>query len=278
MQLINLKKNTPLFNNCSVLVVGNNVDRLIIYLAEILDVHIDKEILIIDPATARQSNDSYRDFQNSEIKERYDQFEIGALVNKCCYEPSEKGIILILNNCFSKRDDEGLFYDETERLFRKSVRMNMQLIVAIKHLIIPHEYYRYFDFILVNEPTRYLRKLSMHFPIEDEIGQQIKQIEERNYLFIDNRKHLQNNSNIYYYWENEEMYNQTNDHTEVTLTDNDVCCICLTNYINGDMMIECHSCNNYGHQLCLLQWYEHNTSCPLCRGNSRHNKVVIFNG
>jgi len=272
MHLINLKKNISLFNNSSILVVNNNSENLLTYIAKLVDNELNKKLTIIDP---KISNNSYRDIHSDTVKiiKKYNQTDISTLIEIRDYRENNEGLLMILNNCFSCGDN--LFLYETNELFRRSKRMNIQLIVTIKKLDIPHRYYSYFDFIIINNAKKHVGKLSMHFPINESVSKKITELDGDNYLFIDNRSGRGDN-NIYYRWNYGEI-NQIEDPEHISLPDGtDGCCICMEDYINGDVMIECRSCNNYGHQHCLMQWYEHNISCPLCRGNSRLNKTFVF--
>lgn len=273
MQLVSLRKNTGLFNRRSFLVVGQNSDNLVTYLAKILDLECNKKIVIMDP---RHSNGRYHDLQNPamELHEKYNQLKLESMISNWSYCPDDRGVVMILNNCFPRRDHDNIYFHETELLFRKASELNVQLIVAVKRLILPHNYYRFFDFILINEPSTHLAKLGRHFEISSELTGEIAEIPEQEYLFIDNRPDTAVNGPTYYHGKREEIDDEGALLPEVSTEDS--CCICLIDYDDGDVMIECRSCGNYGHQQCLLQWYEHNSSCPLCRAGCRLNRKVVF--
>ena len=269
MQLIRLRKNTDIFKKRSFLIIGQNVENLIFYLSELLNIDDNKHIVVVDPKSSTNAySTSTTDY---ELYKQYDENEIRALIHK--FEVSNNETLMLLHNCFTKRNQDNLFYHETEILFRKANKMNVLLIVDMKHMIMPHNYYRFFDFIIITNPKQELHKLSTHFPMND---LDIDMIGEEEYLFIDNRIYVENNVNMYYYGKNDEVHTNETNPEEVLLPDGDACCICLSNYISGDVMIQCRSCHNYGHQTCLLQWYEHNANCPLCRSNNRLHKVVVF--
>ena len=271
MQLIQLRKNSNIFKNKSFLVIGQNTENLMLYLAEILNQN--KKIIVIDPKSSDGSYTENSTLYNCEFYKQYDSVKIGEFIHKWSSTVSNEEILMILHNCFTKRNNANLFYHETEILFRRANEMNVQLIVSMKNMVMPHKYYRFFDFILIDNPKRQLHKISTHFPVNN---LNVDTIAEGEYLFIDNRSCLNYNSNMYYYGKNNEVYTNEANPEEVLLPDGDACCICLSNYVNGDIMIQCRSCHNYGHQTCLLQWYEHNANCPLCRSNNRFHKVVIF--
>lgn len=273
MQLVNLRKNISLFDRRSFLLVGDNLDRMMLYLAKIVDLQCSKKVVIIDP---KHNNQTFMDLQNpsTELKESYNQLDLEMMISNWNYCPDDRGVVMILNNCFPRRDHENLFLHETELLFRKAAELNLQLIVAVKRFIMPHNYYRFFDFILVQNPKRHLAKMQAHFPVESEEITEIAAIPETEFLFVDNRPDRAEGTLRYYHCKIEELDEDGAILPEVDI--DDTCCICLMDYENGEILIECRSCGNYGHQTCLLQWYESNTSCPLCRAGCRLNRKAVY--
>jgi len=54
---------------------------------------------------------------------------------------------------------------------------------------------------------------------------------------------------------------------------NDECPICMSEFKNKDLVINCPSCHNYIHKCCIEDWIKKKANCPLCRSKSFLNYI-----
>jgi len=43
------------------------------------------------------------------------------------------------------------------------------------------------------------------------------------------------------------------------------CCICLSEYVEGDKVIQFNKCPHCMHQECIVKWFESRSFCPYCK-------------
>lgn len=51
------------------------------------------------------------------------------------------------------------------------------------------------------------------------------------------------------------------------VVDKEECCICLSEYEPGEIVIEFKKCPHIMHKVCLDKWLKKNPSCPYCKQN-----------
>lgn len=54
---------------------------------------------------------------------------------------------------------------------------------------------------------------------------------------------------------------------------NDNCPICLCEFKNKELVINCPSCHNYIHKSCIEDWIKVKANCPMCRSKSFSNYI-----
>lgn len=252
MQSIFLDKNLSLFEDAVTIVVGTYSQQSNI-IDKILGASKYEKIIFDKKLTAKA------------LKTFFDSFD------------GEPRKIVVLKGCFSGKDRDKMYLDGVDQLFRYSKSMGLSLIVGIDRMNLPHTYYTCSDFIVIHNPVNYTDSIISHLA-EDPRPNYIELINSdlslvNHVLFVDNRVFTQeNNSNDRYFKlrgaETEDKKSGTTGATttqEIQLSDEDTCCICLVEYENDDVVMQCRKCRNYSHHKCLKDWYVEHTSCPLCR-------------
>ena len=97
--------------------------------------------------------------------------------------------------------------------------------------------------IILNEPKN---------PKEDTNGVEVEIID------------INNSKNLKIFLEKETMENLLINKKENT------CCICLTEYLNSDLILKT-KCKHHYHSECLLKWFEQKINCPFCRNDCIDN-------
>ena len=114
---------------------------------------------------------------------------------------------------------------------------------------------------------------------------QMADIEEKTYLQLkENEVQQQNNQNNQIGENNQIGQNNNNLHINIDAIPNEnekVCSICLSEFLDNEMVCKLPECNHIFHRDCIREWLARNQKCPFCRNDIkraiRRKKRALLN-